>query len=233
MDIAVVLVEPKYGGNVGSIARVMKNFGFKEMVIIGDFTPDTETKKFSCHAWDVVENARYFKNLSALMDEFDVLVATTGIRTYSEKKFKRMWVTPRELPRILKGRRAAILFGREDYGLYNEEIEKAHIVVSIPTSDEYPVMNVAQAAGIILYELFLSEFEGKKESFASASELEMLFETFSKILDSINYPKHKRMNTEMMFRRIIGRASLSKWEYHSLMGIFKRIIKKVEGGRIH
>ena len=229
MNIAVVLVEPKYGGNVGSIARVMKNFGFRDLVIVGNFTPDLETRKMSCHAWDVVQNARYVDKVEDLLNEFDVLVATTGIRTMSEKKFKRISLTPRELPRVLRGRKAAILFGREDYGLYDEELEISHLVVSIPTSEEYAVMNIAQAVAVILYELFIQNYEVPEEKYANAGEVEILFKTFSALLSVIDYPEHKRKNTEMMFRRIVGRASLSKWEFHSLMGILKRTIKKLGG----
>lgn len=232
MNLAVVLVEPKYGGNVGSIARVMKNFGFKELIIVGEFVPDAQTKQMACHAWDIIENAKKLRSIEELKENFDLIVATTGIRTKSEKRFRRMWISPRDLPRIIRGRKTAILFGREDYGLYDREIEFSHIVVSVPTSDDYPVMNISHAAAVILYELYLHQSVDEcVHTFADASEIELLYERISELLRVLKYPSHKIINTELMIRRILGRLALSKWEYHSLMGIINKIIVKIDENR--
>ena len=85
-------------------------------------------------------------------------------------------------------------------------------------------MNVTHAAAIILYEMFMARKEGDKMPLAEDFEINLLNERFSEILTLINFPDHKKKNTEVMFRRIIGRAMLTKWEYHSMMGVFKRII---------
>jgi len=226
MEISVIFVEPQFTGNIGFMARTMANFGFKDLVLVSPPPMDEDVFRFAKHARYIVENARIMKNFEEVRSSFDYLIATSGVSTKSPKKFKRIAMTPRELAsRIWDfSGKIGIVFGRENYGLYNEEIEQCDSLVTIPTSEDYPIMNVTHAAAIILYELHISRVEKEEMPLAEGFEMELLNRRFSEILDLIDFPEHKRKNTEVMFRRIIGRAMLTKWEYHSMMGVFKRII---------
>ncbi len=225
MELYVLFVEPQFTGNIGFMARTMANFGVKKLILVNPPEFDDDVFRFSKHARYIVENAKILKSFDEAREFLDYMVATSGVSTKSPKKFKRIAMTPRELSeRIwnLSGR-IGIAFGRENYGLYNEEIEQCDALVTIPTSENYPIMNVTHAAAIILYEVFMAKKEEEEMPLAENFEINLLNKRFSEILDAINFPEHKRKNTEVMFRRIIGRAMLTKWEYHSMMGVLKRI----------
>jgi TrmH family RNA methyltransferase len=121
-----------------------------------------------------------------------------------------------------------LLFGREDYGLLNEEIAACDIMVKIPTSDAYSSLNLSHAVGLVLYSLYINkEQEAKSDRTIGKIEKEKLYTFFSEILDEINYPDHKKEKTEVMFKRIMGRAIPSKWEYHTLMGVFSKALENI------
>ncbi len=226
MSYYVVFVEPQFTGNIGFLARTMMNFGFKNMILVSPPEFDDDTYRFSKHARSIVENAEIVNSFEEVRQRMDYLVATSGVDTDSPKKFKRISHTPRSLAEKL-GRvegNIGIVFGRENYGLYNEEIELCDALVTIPTNPEYPIMNITHAAAVVLYEIHMANYEREKMPIAESDEIELLNSRFSEILEKINYPEHKMKNTEVMFRRLIGRAVLTKWEYHSLMGVFARIL---------
>ncbi len=226
MEIYVAFVEPQFTGNIGFLARTMANFGFKNMLLVNPPEFDDDTFRFSKHARYIVENAKIMKNFQELRDFLDFAVATSGVSTKSDKKFNRIALRPWELAERIGNYdgKVGIIFGRENYGLYNEEVEKCDVLVTIPTSREYPIMNITHAAAVILYEIYKKNMDVEERPVAEPIEIDLLNKRFSEILDKINFPQHKRKNTEVMFRRIIGRAILTKWEYHSMMGVLKRII---------
>lgn len=223
LKFRLVLVEPKYEGNIGSIARVMKNFGFEELIIVkppdlGDFA-----RAMASHAFDILEKARKVDVLEEAIEDVSLIIATTAVKS-GKCEFKRRPVfTPEQLKKKLQGKSGivALLFGREDTGLTNEVIEKCDMVVNIPANPEYPVLNLAQAAGIMLYEL--SKVEGGKTELASHRSLEQFYAHINQLLAEVEYPKHKRRKTKLMLRRICGRAELTEEEIFTLRGILRSI----------
>ena len=231
IDFAVVLVEPKYEGNVGAIARSMKNFGLKKLVLVNPCEIGDVGEKRAMHAIDVLKNARVAENLEDALEGMDFIAATSGVETASEKKFNRIALTPRQFAEKTKemAGTVALVFGREDFGLLNEEVRRADFLITIPTSEEYPIMNLSHSAAVIFYELssrFGEEKPGVRE--ADNLEKEKMHEHFSKLLEAIDYPEFKREKVEVMFRRLMGRATPSKWEFHTLMGVLSKAIKESE-----
>jgi TrmH family RNA methyltransferase len=227
LEFRVVLVEPKYEGNIGSIARVMKNFGFEELVIVkspvlGDFA-----RAMASHAFDVLEKAKMVDSFEEAIENCSLIVATTAVKSKSEFERKPVF-TPEELRKKLEGKNGliALLFGREDIGLTNRVIEKCDIVVSIPANPEYPVLNLAQAVGVILYEL--SKTEGGKSELAPHRLLEQFYAHVDQLLAEVEYPKHKKRKTMLMLRRICGRAELSEQEIFTFRGILRSIEWKLK-----
>lgn len=225
MDFIVILVEPKYEGNVGFVARAMKNFGLTKLRIV-KFSIGDESCRMAMHAKDVLENAKIVNTFEEGIKNLDYVVGTSGIVNLNEKRHIRNPLTLKEFAEKIyeMNGRIGLVFGREDYGLYNNELEKCDIVVTVPCDENYPVMNLSHAAALFFYELGKKRII-KKPTEASGFEKEKMHEYFSKLLDEINYPKHKKTGTKTMFRRIIGRAGLSKWEFHALIGVFSRAIK--------
>jgi len=233
MELFVAFVEPQFTGNIGFLARTMANFSLKNLILVNPPPLDKDVYRFAKHAKYIVDNAIIMKSFDELREFLDYAVATSGVSTASPKKFKRISLTPREFASRLPSLsgKVGIIFGRENYGLFNEEIERCDLLVKVPTSEEYPIMNITHAAAVIFYEIYLKMRENQEieeKQVAESLELDLLNSRFSTILDIINFPEHKKKNTEVMFRRIMGRAVLTKWEYHSMMGVFRRIIYTLE-----
>jgi tRNA/rRNA methyltransferase len=226
----VILAEPKFEGNVGAVARAMKNFDFYSLVLVKPCEIGEEVYKRAMHAKEIVDNAETFENLDDAIKDLDYIVGTSGIESKIDKRHLRNNLSPKDFASKMIGieGKVGIIFGREDYGLYNTELEKCDTVITIPSSEEYPVLNISHSASIIFYELFCTQTKGKKIRKTSKFERNKLMEHFVELLDAINYPEHKKKNTTMMFQRILGRAVLSKWEFHTLMGVFSKTIKTIE-----
>ena len=219
----VVFIEPESSGNIGALARVMKNFGLKDLVLVNpQCTIDREAKTRAKHAFDVIEKARTVKEFGKIGD-FDLVIGTTGkiVKSYDEVRHS---ITPRELAKQMKNGRIALVFGREGIGLKNDELAKCDIVVHIATDHRYPVMNVSHAAAIVLYELFSAgKTIGKG---ASSREKEILFEHFEEILNGLEEIRDKKKMAKV-FRNIINRSSIEGKEAHTLAGALGEIKKKV------
>lgn len=228
-DYKVIIVEPKFEGNIGAIARAMKNFGLSEMVLVNPCEIGDDCLSRAKHAKEVVESADIFQNLDDAVAEIDYLVGTSGVDSESDKKHLRNNLTPREFAtRIteIEGR-IGIMFGRENYGLYNEELRNCDTVITIPSSKEYPILNLSHSASIIFYEMFTSQVKKKGKKEASGFEKDKMMQHFTDLLVAVDYPQHKRKKTTVMFQRILGRAVLSKWEFHTLMGVFSRTLNSL------
>ncbi|MCQ4153215.1 MAG: RNA methyltransferase [Archaeoglobi archaeon] len=223
--IHVVLVELKIPENVGFIARVVKNFGFERLYLYNCRVTE-ESFKTAANAKDVLENALTVEDLFPFLSRFNMIVGTTGISGGDYRFFRKPLLTPEELLEYLEGE-VAILFGREDFGLLNEEIERCHLLVKIPTSDAYPVMNVSHAAAVLLYILSKKEVP-PTENLAKAEEIEILINKVSELLDLVGFPKQRERRELVTLRRVLGRARLRDYELQTLFGIFGKTLSAIE-----
>lgn len=206
----------------------MKNFGFDRLVMVNPCRIDDFGNAMASHAKDILDNARVVATIEEAVRESSLVVGTTGKRLGDEHKHLRLhirepWLTPAQLVDKLNGKDCdvALLLGRETWGLTNEELQLCNLLVSIPTSDLYPIMNIAQAATILLYEL--SRVEPGRVALAGPETLERLQASTRSLLNEINYPSHKREFRMTMFKRIFGRAELTEREANTLLGILKLI----------
>ncbi len=233
--VHVVLVEPKYEGNIGAVARVMTNFGVADLRLVKPPKIGAEGRRRAMHGLAVLTAAKRYRTLAAATRGMDLVVGTSGIDTASEKKFLRIALTARELAAKTAGfdGHVALLFGREDYGLWNKELAACDLLATIPASPAYPILNVAQAAAIVLYEIHAAKpaEEAPARRKASGFEKEKLYDAFADLLAVTHYPPHKRERTRIMFRRMIGRAEPTTWEYHALMGVVVRAAKTIRRER--
>ncbi|MCD1293780.1 RNA methyltransferase [Methanocella sp. CWC-04] len=229
LKFRVILVEPFYEGNVGSVCRAMKNFGFDDLVLVKPCEMKDFAKAMASHAQDLLARARIVDTFEEAIEGADYLVATTGKPGARTSRHIRMpYFNPKELRQMLedKSGTVALIFGREDVGLVNEYVERCDMVVYIPTSVEYPIMNLSHAATVILYEL--SGFEGGNIALADGKSLERLYSEFRELLVKINHPEHKRDKTLMMLRRVLGRAMLNNREFYTMIGIIRDVELKIE-----
>ena len=222
------MVRPRGSGNIGSVARAMKNLGAGELAIVGKArTKSFWAKAMAVHGRDILAEARCYESIREAIADCTLIVGTTcrpGLyRSHSQ--------TPREVaPTIVaaaqKGR-VALIFGPEDHGLSNKDLEHCQLLVTIPAQPEYQSLNVAQAAVICLYELYIAAQLPAQEhgiQRAEAEHVERLFDimrvSLLKIgfLDSEN-PEHMLL----AFRRILGRAGLEDKDVRILTGMFRQI----------
>jgi len=222
--IHVVLVELKIPENIGFIARLLKNFGFENLYLYRCKVTE-ESFKTAANAKDLLEKAVVVEDLFPFLSKFNLIVGTTGISGGDYRFFRKPLLTPEELLDYIEGD-VAILFGREDFGLLNEELERCHVLVKIPTSEEYPVMNVSHAAAVLLY--LLSKKEPPKENLARAEDLEILIRKVAELLDLIEFPKQRKRRELITLRRVLGRARLRDYELQTIFGIFQKTISAIE-----
>ena len=153
--IKIVLVEPAGTINVGSVARLCENFNINELRLVSpkcDYLAK-ESKKMAVRGIKILEEAKIYKDLNSALSDCSRIIATCGrkdhgeIPLYSNKDALR-WALESEREETI-----AIVFGREDRGLSNEELLKANKVISLNTSDKYPSLNLSHAVAIVLHQL--------------------------------------------------------------------------------
>ena len=160
-NLKVVLVEPKGPLNVGSIARLCANFDVHELRIISPKCNlySLEAKKMALKGQKYLDKCKIFNNLEQAIFDCDLVLASCGRVDKSKDSF---FESPEDISNwisSLKGiNNLAIVFGREDRGLTNEELLMAHRIFNIPSSNNYPSLNLSHAVSIILYELFKNQF---------------------------------------------------------------------------
>jgi TrmH family RNA methyltransferase len=161
-----------------------------------------------------------------------LVVGTTGIVTHGPKHYVRIPMTPRELAAKTADYegRIALLFGREGLGLTQDELSRCDLLTHIPSSDGYPVLNLSHAVTIVIYELYLAEgHRTSRPVVSSEEERELLYKFFHELLEAIDYPDFRRENTEVMFRRMMGRSVPTKYEFYTIMGVLGDAAKIIEG----
>lgn len=227
--ISVVLIEPETSGNIGAVARVMKNFDFTNLVLINPKCNhlDGEAIQRSKHAAEILEKATIgdFSHL----DSYDYLIATTS-KLGTDYNIPRSPLSPEQLAEKIKDKdtNIALVFGREGNGLYNEEIQKCDFTVSIPSSKEYPALNLSHSVGIMLYELHKAlKMETITDHFIIASKKEkvQILKLLNQVLEKIEFSTEEKQETQkIVWKRIFGKAMLTKREAFAVMGFLKKLL---------
>ena len=230
MKVRVVLVEPESAGNIGAVARSMKNFNLSDLCIVNPKTPLTlEARAFAMHGYDVLKRAKKVKTLKQGLRNLDIVIGTSAIAATSKSNLARVPVTPVELAQrvgAFKGN-VGILFGRESSGLSNEEVEACDFIVTIPASRKYNVLNIASAASIIFYELFRTGTARRGPILASKAVKTRLLMEFSRLANLSDVQRHKRRLVQRSFRNTISRSFMTQREASLLLGVFRRASAKL------
>ena len=221
-EIDIVLVEPIYEGNVGFAARVMKNFGFTRLVLINPCRLGNEADARASHAYDVLHGAETC-TIEDVFARSNIVISTTGTVSKSVCHAMRMpFYSPKELRERIKDvdGRISILFGRENWGLNNAEVKRSDMICTIPTSEDYPILNLSHAVGVVCYEL--ANLPLPEIRLAPPGDMNHLFRHIDRYLDEIHHPEFKRENTMILIRRVLGRCNLTIREASTLHGLLRR-----------
>jgi tRNA/rRNA methyltransferase len=228
--VRIVLVEPAGALNVGAIARVMKNFGLAHLVLVNPQCDPLaeEAMRMAVHAKEILESAVLVATLPEALHGCVRAIATTG----RDNDWDMLLEHPRvALPWLLEdlGQPSALIFGREDRGLSNEELNYAQRFIRIPTSPNYLSLNLASAVGICCYELTQNT---APPAIPSINEIELapleLVEGFygqlETLLLKIGYLfPHTATSRMAKFRQLYNRAYLQTHEVAMLRGILRQL----------
>ncbi len=223
----IILHKPEKIRNLGQTARAMKNFGFTNMRIIcppqGNMR---EAYENSVYARDILDSREIFNNILDATKDLNILIGTTS-------RSKEYPLSPWELADLMLSNpylRYGIIFGTEFRGLSNDEISFCHKVVSIPTSDLYPSMNLSHAVTIICYELkkyFVSDEKNtfiKKDPVATISEIEDMLRHAENTLKNIGFLKEDAPGRlTPILRRLSVNLEITSKEVRILRGILRQI----------
>jgi tRNA/rRNA methyltransferase len=225
MPLRIVLVEPREAGNVGAVARVMKNFGFADLWIAGE-----HPKLHPLAGWwasgaeDVVENAHFAPTLHHAVADAHVTVATTSSRERTTPADMNPVDVGQLFASLEESQTLALVFGREDSGLTREEVLQCQRTAVIPTDPSFPTMNLAQSAGVFCYELSTTSRAPAGRELATAARIERLHERVQALLVEVGFlhgDNPYRVYDEL--RAISGRANLDGREATILLGIIRQI----------
>jgi TrmH family RNA methyltransferase len=227
--ISIVFLEPETAGNVGFLARVMKNFGFKDLVLVNPKCDHLakEALDRATHAKSILKKAKVkpYKYLKV----YDYVVGTTA-RLGSDYNIPRSPLTPSQFGQKLKAlqkKKVAVVFGREGRGLSNKEILDCDFVVTIPTIKNFPTMNVSHAAAIVLYEAYQAvgkERVGEHIIPASKKEKEQTLKLLDQALNRMEFATEEKKETQRrVWKRMLGKSCLTKREAYALMGFLKKV----------
>jgi len=216
----IVLIEPEHPGNIGACARVMKNFGFNNLVLIDSQVPvDGTAEARAKHAKDVLKKAT--KTDKSFLDDMDYIIGTTA-KLGTDYNLTRSPVHPSDIAKRINKKNTALLIGREGTGLSNDELKKCDLVVTIPANTRYPTLNISHALAVILYEISKTDNQYKRIEPANRNDMNLLVSFIEKSVDSLPYSAHRKKVLKAVWNRIIGKAALTKREAFALMGHFKK-----------
>jgi TrmH family RNA methyltransferase len=228
-NLRVVLVEPQEAGNVGAAARVMKNFGFTQLWVAGNHPPlEPVAGWWASGADDVVAGAQLVPSLYHAIRDAHVTVATTSARG----RAATITLTPESLGHLFASLRGdqtmALVFGREDSGLTAEELAQCQRIVTIPTNAEFPTMNLAQAVGVLCYELSALHESQVMRDRPMAAIIERMHERVQALLMEVGF-LHEN-NPDRIYddlRSIAARADLDARETTIVLGMIRQIEWKI------
>ena len=230
-----VLVRPMYPGNIGSSARVIKNFGFTNLVLISPLCDiSNEAYILAVHARDVLEKSKIYVSIDSFIREerINYVIGTTA-RLGGDKNPKRNAILSNSIRGIrIPNGNVAILFGNEETGLTNNELEMVDLLVTIPTSELYSSLNLSHAVAIIAYELSLLLKTARKLPYRCSTKQErgILIQYLKEIANIvlIDLDDSKRRIYEEILTNWVNRAFLTGREVHSLIGFVRRVLAKLK-----
>ncbi len=245
--VRIVMVNTTLPANIGSALRAMKTMGLSKLVLVAPKTyPHPDIDALAAGATDLIEQIEIVETLEQAIQDCHLVFGTSArsrtipwplldARPAAQKSMQAVTQQNQEL---------AIVFGREDRGLTNEELALANYHVTIPVNTDYGVLNVAQAIQVICYEMRMAAMElaevqpdqsatmqvidGQSmhwdEPLVTHQDMDKFYPHLETMLAEIEFmdPNNKRL-LPLRLRRLFGRIQLDKMEYHLLRGIFSRV----------
>jgi len=231
-NISFVLVEPKEPGNIGASARAIKNMGFARLELVRPRQFLTEEARcMACNAGDVLEKAAVHRGLGEAVKDKKLVVGTTRRLGKRRGVILPLREGIRKVITAAKRNRVAVLFGREDKGLNNREVEECGFLITIPSEPSSPSLNLAQSVLLVAYELSQKTYKADAPELVTHEQLRQLYAHIESTLKLLDYIPRGDKDLEMRImrnlRHLFGRAGLTGWELKMMRGICTQIERKI------
>lgn len=240
-SIEIVLVNTSHPGNIGGVARAMKNMGLSRLCLVAPKSfPDAQAQWRAASAADVLEQARVVSSLDEALADSQFIVGTSA----RDRRIPWPLLDPRGCAakigeRSDAGERISILFGREDRGLTNDELKRCNLHLHIPSAPEYSSLNLAMAVQIVCYELRMLTVAGSLPAaadaqwdtpFATAANMERFYAHLEETLTDIDFLDQAAPRQLMLrLRRLYSRVRLDEMELNILRGILTSTQQYIAG----
>ena len=234
----IILVEPQLGENIGMVARAMANFGLSELRLVNprDGWPSEKARAVAAKADHVIDGVKVFETLEEAIADLNRLLATTA----RQRDMLKPVLAPDVAANLVKERMAVnekvgILFGRERWGLENDEVALADEIITFPVNPALASLNIAQAVLLMSYEWMRTSIQEGETRFetpervpASRGDLVSLLDHLEGALDEAKYfyPPERREKMSVILRNIFTHAGLQEQEVQTLHGVIAALERR-------
>ena len=234
--INIVLVDTIHPANIGSVARAMKTMGLSRLSLVNPRVfPSDDAIALSGNATDVLKNAKIYKNIREAIKDSTFVYATSSRDRSIQWPIKDAASAAKDIhAEVNNNKEISIIFGKEDRGLTNDELENANRLIEIPANPKYPVLNLAMSVQIISYEIFKSSSDVKLKEWrdypeVNSEQLQMLIDHFIKTaidIDVIDPDNPKKIISRI--KRMFTRLQPDEMEASFMRGFLSGIKKKLK-----
>ena len=236
MEIRIVLVEPAHPGNIGGTARAMKTMGLSSLYVVNPARfPDPQADWRAAGAIDVVRGVTVCEDLKEAIADCGIVAGTSVRDRHIPWVVKSLEEFATEIGGIEEeSAPVAILFGREDNGLTNDELSMCHVHVRIPTSQDYGSLNLAMAVQVVVYELFKAIGNTHIKSawdrpHATQGEIQAMIEHLDRVLNLVGFFDNDAPRTAFTrFQRMFARIQLDETEVQILRGFLSHVERRID-----
>ncbi|HEY3850040.1 MAG TPA: RNA methyltransferase [Steroidobacteraceae bacterium] len=226
--VRVVLVDPSHPGNIGSVARAMKNMALEELTLVRPRSfPHAEAVALAAGADDILARARVVETVAEAIEDCGFVAGTTS----RPRSYHWEFTTPRDaaarVVALADATRAGLLFGSERYGLGNEDLQHCNVLIRIPANPDYCSLNLAMSVQLIAYEIFMAREEPESRvqlemPLAPSGDMERFYSHLQAVLEEIEFEDRTGYLMERL-RRLFNRAQLDGNELNIMRGILSAV----------
>ena len=238
-QVKIILIETSNSGNIGSVLRAMKTMGFKNLCLVNPKKfPSDEAKALAANAKDMIDDVVVVDTLDKALSDIDFVVGTSSrIRKVPWPNEPLNTVAP-QINKIIEGTtNVGILFGREDRGLTNDELQRCNLHMHIPANEEYPVLNLAMAVQVVCYQIYIDSLSKKSlvkndnwdVPKAKSNHVKRLIEHFISVAEELEvFNKGNPRQIGARIKRMFTRIGLDEMEVNFLRGFLAATEEKIK-----
>lgn len=234
--VRIVLIDPSHPGNIGSVARAMKNMALNDLVLVRPRSfPHPEAVALAAGADDVLDTARIVGSVAEAISDCAFIAGTTS----RPRSYHWEFTTPRDVStRIValpEENRCALLFGSERFGLGTEDLNHCNVLVRIPANPAYCSLNLAMSVQLLAYEIFMAREQPHSHMqlempLASSGDMEHFYAHLARVLEDIQFEDRTGYLMERL-RRLFNRAQLDQNEINIMRGILSAVQERKQTSR--